>query len=81
MNVTAHQEMEKNEKTKTGKRRAGKEKNMPPIFKKLFCSSAVIQGEAQQKNERECLGEIGTLGKANSHFDPTQTGSGTASPH
>ena len=25
-------------------------------------------------------GVTGTLGKANSHFDPTQTGSGTAPP-
>ena len=29
---------------------------------------------------REVPGVTGTLGKANSHFDPTQTGSGTAPP-
>ena len=29
---------------------------------------------------REVPGVAGTLGKANSHFDPTQTGSGTAPP-
>ena len=42
--------------------------------------SAVVQGAARQKIVcvREVSGVTGTLGKANSHFDPTQTGRG---PH
>ena len=47
MNVTAHQEKEKNKKTKTGKRRAGKEKKQATDFKDaVCCPSAVVQGAA-----------------------------------
>ena len=48
MNVAAHQEKEKNEKT--GKRKAGVEKRQAN-FKGAACySSAVVQGAARQKN-------------------------------
>ena len=49
MNVATHQEKKKNEKT--GKREAGKERKQATDFKEAACcSSAVVQGEAQQKN-------------------------------
>ena len=75
MNVSAHQE-KKNEKT--GKRKAGEDR---PILKRLRAtllrSFRGLHGE-----KMVCVrGEprvTGTLGKANSHFDPTQTGRG---PH
>ena len=52
MNVTAHQ---KNEETKTGKKKAGKERKQASNFKKaVCCSSAVVQGTAQQKSEGKC---------------------------
>ena len=51
MNVTAHQEKEKNEETKKGKRGAGekkkKKRKQATDFKDaVCCPSAVIQGEA-----------------------------------
>ena len=49
MNVVAHQE--KNEKTKTGKRKAGEEKKQATDFKEAACCpSAVVQGAAGRKN-------------------------------
>ena len=50
MNVTAHQEKEKNEKTKTGKRRAGEEKNRRPILKKLC--AALLRSFREQHSEK-----------------------------
>ena len=48
MNVTAHQEKEKNKET--GKRKEGVERR-PANFKEAVCyPSAVIQGAARQKN-------------------------------
>ena len=48
MNVAAHQEKEKNEKT--DKRKAGEERRLAD-FKKAACyPSAVVQGAARQKN-------------------------------
>ena len=48
MNVTAHQEKEKNEKT--GKRKAGEERKQAD-FKEAACYlPAVVQGAARQKN-------------------------------
>ena len=47
MNATAHQEKEKNEETKKGKRRAGekkKRKQATNFEKAVCCPSAVIQG-------------------------------------
>ena len=50
------------------------------ILKRLL--AAVVQGQHGEK--MVCVKKmpmaIRTLGKANSHFDPTQLGSGTASP-
>ena len=57
MNVTAHQEKEKNEKMKASKRKAGEDRRPAINFKKaVCCPSVVVQGEAQRKNEGECLG-------------------------
>ena len=48
----------------------------------VCCISAVVQGAARQKNgSRRVPGVTGTLGKANSLFDPTQTRSENAPPH
>ena len=81
MNVTAHQE-KKNEETKTNMKKAGEGKRQATDFREaVCCPSAVVQGATRQKNGlRGVPGVPGTLGKANSHFDPTQTGSETASP-
>ena len=49
MNVTAHQEKEKNEETKRGKRRAGEEKKRKQEIdfeEAVCCPTAVIQGAA-----------------------------------
>ena len=67
--------------TKTGKRKAGQERRQAPDFKKaVCCPSAVVQWQHGEKME-VVPGITGTFGKANSHFDPSQTGSGTAPPH
>ena len=82
MNVTAHQEKDKNEETKKGKRRAGEKKreNMRPILKKL-CAALLRSFRGQHSEKMKGVpGVTGTLGKVYSHFDPTQTGSGTAPP-
>ena len=82
MNVSAHQEKEENEETKKGKRGAGEKRKRKQVndFEEAVCfPTAVVQGAAKRKNERECQGEWDPR-KANSHFDPTQTGSGTAPP-
>ena len=68
MNVAAHQEKEKNEKT--GKRKAGVERRQAN-FKEAACyPSAVVQGAARRKNGL-CEGTPLT-------WDPIQTGRG---PH
>ena len=78
MNVATHQEKEKNEKTV--KRKAGVEKRQANLKKAACYPSAVVQGAARRK--MVCVMGMprvtGTLGKANSYFDPTQTGRG---PH
>ena len=74
MNVAIHQDKEKNEKTV--KRKAGVKRRQAD-FKEAACyPSAVVQGAARQKMVcvRGVPGVTGTLGKANSHFDPAQTG-------
>ena len=51
MNVADHQEKEKNEETKTGKRKAGEGRRLATDFKEaVCCSSAVVQGAARRKN-------------------------------
>ena len=76
MNVATHQEREKDEKTV--KRKAGEDR---PILKRLRAtllrSFRELHGE-KMVCVRGVPGVTGTLGKANSHFDPTQTGQG---PH
>ena len=57
MNVTAHQEKEKNRETKTGKTRAGenrKKKQATDFEEAVCCSSAVVQRAAWRKIEGEC---------------------------
>ena len=77
MNVAVYQEKEKIEKQ--GKRKAGVERRQTN-FKEAACyPSVVVQGAARRKMVcvRGVPGVTGTLGKANSHFDPTQTGRGS----
>ena len=62
------------------RRLSGKGRRQATDFKKAVCCPSVgVQGAAREKMGR-VPGVTGTLGKANSHFDPTQTGSGTAPP-
>ena len=80
MNVAAHQDEEKNEKT--SKRNAGEERRQAD-FKEAACfSSAVVHGATPRKIVcvRKVPGVTGTLGKANSHFNQTQTGLGITPP-
>ena len=74
MNVVTYQEKEKNEKT--FKRKAREDR---PILKRLRAtllrSFRGLHGE-KMLCVRGVPGVTGTLGKANSHFDPTQTGQG-----
>ena len=57
MNVTAHQEKKKNEKTKTGMKKAGEGKRQATNFsEKVHCPSAVVQGAARRKYKGECPG-------------------------
>ena len=78
MNVAAHQDKEKNKKT--DKRKAGEDrsilKRLRAILLRLFKG---LHGE-KMVCVRGVPGVTGTLGKANSHFDPTQAGLGTAPP-
>ena len=47
MKITAHQEKEKNEETKTGKRGAGEKRKQAIDFEEaVCCPSAVVQGAA-----------------------------------
>ena len=48
MNVAAHQEKEKNEKT--GKRKAGEERKQADFREAACYPSAVVQGAARRKN-------------------------------
>ena len=75
INVTAHQQ---NEETKG--RRKKKRKQATDFKEAVCCPSAVVQGGSIAKKSRRVPRVTGTLGKAKNHFDPTQTGSGTAPP-
>ena len=55
MNATAHQE-EKNEDTRTGKRKAEERKQATDFKEAVHCSFAVVQGAAERKNKGECPG-------------------------
>ena len=81
MKVAAHKEKEKNRKM--GKREAGEKRKQPTDFNEAACRpSAVVQEAAREKMvyARGVPRVTETLGKAMSHFDPTQTGSRTLLP-
>ena len=81
MNVAAHQEKKKNEKK--GKRKLGEERKRATDFKEATCCPSAVVQEAALEKSGLCWGVPGVtemFEKANSHFDPTQTGSGTSSP-
>ena len=81
MNVAAHQEKEKNEETKRGKRKTGEERKLATDFKlraALLRSFKRLHGE-KTFCARGVPAITWTLGKANSHFEPTAPG--TAPPH
>ena len=83
MNVTAHQEKKKNKETKKGKSRAGEGKEGKQATDFVVCCVLPSCGRSGGSIAKKCRGVpgvTGTLGKANSHFDPTQTRSGTAPP-
>ena len=74
MNVAAHQEKEKDEKTV--KRKAGEDRQiLKRLRATLLRSFRGLHGE-----KMVCVGGVpgvtGTLGMANTHFDPTQTDRG-----
>ena len=75
MNGATYQEKEKNEKT--GKRKAEDRPILKRMRATLLRSFRGLHGE-KMVCVRGVPGVTGTLGKANSHFDPTQTGWG---PH
>ena len=80
MNVAAHQKKEKNEKTARERQEKRKDRTILKILHAtLLRSFRGLHGE-----KRVCVRGVprvtGTLGKANSHFDPTQTKLGTAPP-
>ena len=78
MNVAVHQEKEKNEKT--GKRKVGEDR----LFLKRLRATLLRSFRGLQGKKMVCVrgvpGVTGILRKANSHFNPTQTGLGTAPP-
>ena len=66
-----------------GKREAEQRRRQAADFKEaVCCPSAIVQQAARLKNgcARGVPGVTGPLETAKSHFDPTQTGSGTAPP-
>ena len=65
------------------RRRAREERRQTANFKEAACCPpAVVHGAARRKmiSVKGVSGVNGTLGKANSHFVPTQAGSGTSPP-
>ena len=82
MNVAAHQEKKKNEKT--GKREIVKEEIKQSIDFKKGCVLLFYGRSASSPRKfksRKGVPEIsGTVGEVNSYFDPTQAGSRTAPP-
>ena len=78
MNVAAHQDKQKNEKT--GKRKAEEDR---PILKRLR-ATLLRSFRGLHGKKMVCVRGVtrvtGTLGKTNNHFNPTQAGLGTALP-
>ena len=59
MNVTTHQEKEKNEETKTGKRKTGeknKRKQATDFEEAVSCPFAVVQGQHSEKMKGSAQG-------------------------
>ena len=78
MNVATHQEKEKNEKM--SKRKEEEDRSiLKRLGATLLQSFRGLHGE-KMLCVRGVPGVTGTLGKANSHFNPTQAGLGTAPP-
>ena len=77
MNVAAHQEKDE----KTGKKRAEerRQSNFKELRATLLRSFRGLHSE-KMVCVRGVPGVTGTLGKANSNFNPTQTGLGIAPP-
>ena len=78
MNVAAHQKESKNTRERQENRR-----NRRLILKRV--SAALLRSFREQYGKKNDLirgapGVTGTIGKAKSHFDPTQMRSGTAPP-
>ena len=80
MNVAAYQDKEKNDKT--GKRKAGEEKNESILKRLRAILLQLFRGLHGKKMlcVRGVPGVTGTLGKANNRFNPTQMGLGIAPP-
>ena len=63
MNVTAHQEKEKNEETRMGKRKVGEGRGQATDFEEaVSCSSAVVQGGSMAKRMVCARGVLGITG-------------------
>ena len=77
MNVTARQGKEKNEETKTGKGKAGEERRQAAHFEETAgYPLRLLRGSMAKMVCVRGVPEVtGTIRKANSRFDPTQTGS------
>ena len=79
MNVTAHQEKKKNEKTKKGKRKTREKRKQAIDFKKtVCCPSTVVQGAAWRKKEWEFPMLVGPSGRPTAIFTQLKRGRG---PH
>ena len=76
MNVVVHQDKKNNEKI--GKKSAEESRQETDFKEAKCCPSVVIQGQHGEKMvcAREVPRVTGTLGRANSHFDPTKRGWG-----
>ena len=61
------------------KKAGGRRRQLTDLKKAVCCSSENVQGEEWQKNGLRGVPRVTeSLGKANNHFSPTQTGSETA---
>ena len=82
MNITAHQQKEENEETKKSKREAAakKKRNRRLILKKL-CAALLRSFRGQHSDKiKGSARDNWDPRESNNHFDPTQTGPGTAPP-
>ena len=81
MNIAAHQGKEEEN---TGKKQTVEERKQSTDFKNRLRAVFLRSFGGQHGQKMVCIrgvyGKSGTLWKANSHLDSTQTGSGTAPP-